>query len=267
MESVDIVVIGGGVLGGAVAFYLAKQAAGSVVLLERHEVAQGNSSLAAGLLTTGRLKSHLIPMVVETYRAIHEIEEITGDSLGMHQTGCLYAAVSPGHQHSIHELASTSSQAGLKVEWLDHLVAAQLVPWLKLPRDNSLLFMPEDAYIDGYTLASGYIKSARSLGVEIRQQTPVLSIIRNADRVTGVRTINGNISAALVIDSAGVWAGMLAHDIGIDLPMAPVRSHYWITTGIPCSRLVSRLSFFLMRAGMPALRTIACYSGFVNRNQ
>ena len=230
MELTDIVIIGGGVLGGAVAFYLAQQDVGRVIVLERHEVAQGNSSLAAGLLTRGRLKPHLIPMVNETYKAIKEIEEITGESLGMHQTGCLYASVSPVHQKEVRELASTSSLAGLKVECLDTTDAAHLVPWLKVPRDSTLIFMPDDGYIDGYTLASGYIKSARWLGVEIRQQTPVLSIIRKGDQTSGVKTANGDLFASLVIDAAGVWAGMLASNIGVSLPMAPVGSHYWITT-------------------------------------
>ena len=234
METTDIVVIGGGVLGGAVAFYLAKQNAGRVTLLERNSVAHGNSSLAAGLLTRGRFKPHLIPMVIETYQAIREIELILGESLGMHQTGCLYAAISPAHQKGIHELSNISSDAGLHVEWLDNTDAAHLLPWLRLPRDSSIIFMPEDGYIDGYTLASGYVKSARKLGVEVREETPVLSILRNAGRVTGVKTANGEISASLVIDAAGVWAGPLAQEAGIGFPMAPVRSHYWITSSHPC---------------------------------
>jgi 4-methylaminobutanoate oxidase (formaldehyde-forming) len=229
MESADIVVIGGGVLGGAVAFYLAKQHAGRVIVLERDSVAQGNSSLAAGLLTRGRLKSHLIPMVLETYKAIDEIEAIIGESLNMHQTGCLYAAVSADHQAGIHELAETSSLAGVKVEQLDHVDAAHLIPWLKLPGNASVIFTPEDGYIDGYTLASGYIKAARTFGVEIREQTLVISMLQNGNRITGVKTAHDEISASLVIDAAGVWAGMLAREIGIGLPMAPVRSHYWIT--------------------------------------
>lgn len=229
MESADVVIIGGGVLGGAVAFYLAKQRAGRVIVLERHTVAQGNSSLAAGLLTRGRFKPHLIPMVLETYQAIDEIEAIVGKSLGMHRTGCLYATISPAQQKAIRELIATSLRAGLRLEWIDQNDAAHLVPWLKLPRDSSLIFMPDDAYIDGYTLASGYIKAARVLGAEIREQTPVVSICRKGDRVKGVKTANGQISASIVIDAAGVWAGLLAQEIGIGLPMAPVRSHYWIT--------------------------------------
>lgn len=60
METADIVAIGGGVIGGAVAFYLAKQKTGRVIVLDRHAVAQGNSSLAAGLLTRARFISDLV---------------------------------------------------------------------------------------------------------------------------------------------------------------------------------------------------------------
>jgi len=231
MESTDIVVIGGGVLGASVAFYLAKEAAGRVIVLERNSVAQQNSSLAAGLLTRGRAKAHLIPLIIETYQAIGEVESITGRSLSMHQTGCLYAAVAPVHQKAVLELAAISTQAGLKVERLDSIEAMRLAPWLKIARDNSVVFMPEDGYIDGYTLTNGYIQSARLLGVEIRQHTPALSLIRNGNRVTGVKTTNGDVLASLVIDAAGIWAGLLAREIGVALPMAPVRSHYWITAG------------------------------------
>ena len=233
MRTADILVIGGGVLGGAVAFYLAKQHAGRVTLLERHSVAQGNSSLAAGLLTRGRFKSHLIPMVLETYKAIDEIQSITGESLGMHQTGCLYAAVSLAHQKEIRELVDVSTQAGIKADWLDIIDAAQVVPWLKLPRTASVVFMPEDGYIDGYALASGYIKGAKKLGVEIQEQTEVLSIRKEGQHVTGVKTTQGDYSSSLVIDAAGVWAGTLAYELGIGFPMAPVRSHYWITAEHP----------------------------------
>lgn len=168
MKSYDVVIIGGGVLGGAVAFYLAKRGVENILLLERHSIAQGNSSLAAGLLTRARFKPALISMVLETYLAIREVESITGQILNVHRTGCLYAAVSPEHQKNLRELAAISAGSGLKVEWLDTTTASHVVPWMRLPRDASVVFMPEDGYVDGYTLASGYIKAARVLGVHIR---------------------------------------------------------------------------------------------------
>jgi 4-methylaminobutanoate oxidase (formaldehyde-forming) len=229
METTDIVVIGGGVLGGAIAYYLARHQAGRVIVLERDSVAQANSSLAAGLLTRGRFKAHLIPMVLETYAVIKQIETDLGESLGMRQTGCLYAAVSEIQRSALHELSDISMRSGLKLDQIDSAAAVLLVPWLRLPPDASVIFMPDDGYIDGYSLASGYIKSARRLGVEFRENTPVLSISRTGQRVTGVKTSSTELSCALVIDAAGVWAGMLAREIGIGLPMAPVRSQYWIS--------------------------------------
>jgi 4-methylaminobutanoate oxidase (formaldehyde-forming) len=229
MKSYNIVIIGGGVLGGAVAFYLAKQNAGKILLLERHAVAQGNSSLAAGLLTRGRFRPDLTKMVLETYHAIEEIEVNTLESLAMNRTGCMYAAISPEHQKNLHELANVAKQNDLLLEWIDITSATQLIPWLRLPRDASIIFMPHDGYIDGYTLTTGYIKAAHSMGVEVRENTPVLSILHQQNHVTGVKTTQGEIFADVVVDAAGVWAGMLARELGIGLPMAPIRSHYWIT--------------------------------------
>lgn len=233
MKSYDVIIIGGGVLGGAVAFYLAKRGVENILLLERNRIAQGNSSLAAGLLTRGRFKPNHIPMVLETYQAIREVEAVTHRSLNVHRTGCLYAAISPEHQKSLRELTAISTEGGLKVEWLDTTSALHLVPWMRLPRDSSVVFMPEDGYVDGYTLASGYIKAAHTLGVHVRENMEVTEIIRRGEHIVGVKTPNEKIHANIVIDAAGVWAGALAYEIGIDLPMAPVRSHYWITESNP----------------------------------
>ena len=228
-ETVDVIVIGGGVLGASVAYALAKQAAGHILVLERKLSGQANTSLAAGLLTRARFKPALIPMVLETYRAIEEVERLTGEPLGLHRTGGLYVARSAERVKELNQLAAVSLEAGLAIEWLEPREAGGLVPWLKLSDDTALLFMSEDSFIDGYRLARGYMKAARQLGVEVHEQTPVLSIFRAGDKVLGVETDRGMIEASTVIDAAGVWAGLLAKEIGVNLPMAPVRSHYWIT--------------------------------------
>lgn len=233
METADIVIIGGGVLGAAVTYYLSKFSPGRVVVLERHSVGQQNSSLAAGLLTTARFKPDLIRMVKETYQAIDEIEAATGESLGVHRTGCLYAATSLSQQEKLRHMANLASGAGLAVEWLDRVKAMKMIPWLWLPEAATVMVMPADGYVDGYSLARGYMRAARSAGVEVREGMPVLSLQQDGDRVTGVTTNDASISAPIVIDAAGVWAGMLARAIGIHLPMAPIRSQYWISAGHP----------------------------------
>ena len=117
----------------------------NILLFELNSIAQGNSSLAAGLLTRGRFKPDLISMVLETYQAIREVEAVTRRPLHVHCIGCLYAAVSPEHQKNLRELAAISTEGGLKIEWLDTTAASHLLPWMRLPRDTSVVFMPERA--------------------------------------------------------------------------------------------------------------------------
>ena len=229
METYDVIVIGGGVTGTSIAYHLTKNYGLKVILLERHFVAQANTSLAAGLLTLARFKPGLIPMVKETHRVINEIEELDGTELGLHRTGSIYLASEPEYIKELGVLAGLAVQENIQVEWLDKQSAMERLPWLNLPPDCSIAFMPADAYIDGYRLANGYLKVARSFGLEIREMTQVTGILQTAGRVTGVETAKGPVSAFMVIDAAGVWSGLLAQEIGVALPMAPVRSQYWIT--------------------------------------
>jgi len=108
-----------------------------------------------------------------------------------------------------------------------------LVPWLKLSSGAAVLFTPQDAFADGYLLAQGYARAARANGVTILQNRAVKSIRLSNGAVKGVLTSEGELTGSVVIDAAGIWAGLLAWELGIGLPMAPVRSHYWITAPDP----------------------------------
>jgi 4-methylaminobutanoate oxidase (formaldehyde-forming) len=108
-----------------------------------------------------------------------------------------------------------------------------LVPWLKLPSGAAVLFTPEDAFADGYLLAQAYARAARANGVTFVRNRAVQRIRLSNGAVTGVQTSEGELAGSVVIDAAGVWAGLLAWDLGIGLPMAPVRSQYWITAPDP----------------------------------
>ncbi len=94
--------------------------------------------------------------------------------------------------------------------------------------------MPDDAFIDPYLLANGYARAARSRGVIIRSGEEVTSILRSGTTVQGVRTREREVPARCVVDAGGAWAGLLAWEAGVHLPMAPVRSHYWITGPEAC---------------------------------
>ena len=214
-------------------YYLAGLGRGQVRLLERRTVAGANSPRAAGLLSRPRPKAALIPLVLETYAAIADLEDDLGQSLGLRQVGSLHVADSPAARASLADLVQNASSTGVVSEWIEPADAVRLVPWLTLHGEEAVVFFPEDAFVDPYLLTRAYSHAAKLRGAVIREGVGVTAIRRQGDRVIGVETAEGFLAAPVVIDAAGVWAGVLAWQVGIGLPMAPVRSQYWITAPHP----------------------------------
>lgn len=229
IHSADVVIVGGGIIGCAIAYYLSQQAAGRVLLIERRLIAEANTSRAAALLTRARAKACLMPLVRETYQVIEELEAQLGETLGLRRVGSLHVAASPATKFELNELVEVARQAGLEAYWVAPEDASAMVPWLTLDNNARVAYMPEDAFIDPYVLTHAYARAARENGVIIWQNIAVTEILRSGQQITGVNTDLGFVASPIVIDAAGVWAGLLAQQVDCPLPMAPVRSHYWIT--------------------------------------
>ncbi len=230
VHSADVVIIGGGVIGCAIAYYLSQQAVGRVLLIERRLIAEGNTTRAAALLTRARAKTCLMPLVRETYQVIAELEDQLGETLGLRRVGSLHVAASPATKYELNELVEVARQAGLEAYWVAPQDAEAMAPWLELDHGAWAAYMPEDAFIDPYVLTHAYARAAQHNGAIIWQTTAVTDILRSGQQIVGVNTELGFVASPIVIDAAGVWAGLLAQQIDCPLPMAPVRSHYWITT-------------------------------------
>jgi 4-methylaminobutanoate oxidase (formaldehyde-forming) len=225
----DVIIIGGGVLGCAIAYYLAGLNRGHVLLLERRTVAGANSPLAAGLLSRSRPTAALIPLVAETYAAIANLEDELSQSLGLQQVGSLHVAASPAARAGLADLVKTANDAGVAAERITPADAMRMVPWLALNGDEAAACFPTDAFVDPYLLTQAYAYCARGRGVTIREGVAVTGVRSQGQRVVGVETSEGFVAGQVAIDAAGAWAGILAWQLGIGLPMAPVRSQYWIT--------------------------------------
>lgn len=229
MESYDVVIIGGGIIGTSISYYIAKSTNARILVIEKNQIAQGNTSLAAGLLTLARSSTDLVSMVKETNKTINEIEHESGGKVGLIHSGSVYSSSITQSKKEMLELVSNAESSGISVELLSDREIKKLLPWIELPQDSYNVFMPEDGYVDGYSLCMGYKRMASKLGIVFQEQNEVKKILRNGNKITGVETNNGPIACSLVIDAAGVWAGKIAADVEIFLPMAPVRSQYWLT--------------------------------------
>jgi sarcosine oxidase, subunit beta len=114
------------------------------------------------------------------------------------------------------------------VEWSAEEARAR-VKWLAIEDSAMSVFLPRAGYVDSYRLATAYGSAAKKRGVEFLVGAEALGVRTRSGRVLGVETVDGFIESSWVVNCAGPWAGILSAELGWHLPMAPVRSQYWIT--------------------------------------
>lgn len=231
MESVDHIIVGGGIIGAAIAYHLKSK--GSVLVLERNELASAASSRAAGLILQASPKPSKIQLAQKTVALIPTLKEELGEDVGFHGVGSVRVAASDQRVQELHDMVDHASDHGIPFEWLDSNDACRRVPWLNPAQIQKAVFFPTDGYADPYMLTMAYVRAAQARGAEFRPRTAVTDVLITGDRVTGVRTPAGEIASASVIDACGVWAALFSKCVGFPLPMAPVRSHYWIAEPDP----------------------------------
>lgn len=226
----DVVIIGGGILGCAIARYLSRLPGLSVTVVERHGLGEQTTSYAAALLTRIRPHSALTALAMETFRAIEEMGQSSGEPLPLRSVGSLQVSARPDGLRQLEETARRAKEAGVTAKAIAVQDAMQLAPWLDLTPDTAALWLPGDGYIDPYSLCMAYAAEGRRHGVRFRLKQSVSDLLMQGGRVTGVRLGHGEVlSAGLVVDAAGPWSTALARQVGVHLGMAPVRSHYWIS--------------------------------------
>ena len=229
-EKADAVIIGGGIFGCAIAYYYTRNNPGKkIVVLERNEICNSATSRAAALVTRIRSKKNFIPLSLETYHAIAAMEKQLGESLDVKQVGALHVAASEASVAELEALMQTANEFNEPAEYLSHEAAQKKVPWVNTDNVLQFGFMPREAYCDPYLLGTFFARCAKLQGAEIRSGIETNEILMDGNSAIGVSTNDKNIFADAVVIAAGAWSPILAMQAGISLPMAPVRSQYWIT--------------------------------------
>lgn len=229
-EKAGVVVIGGGIFGCAIAYYYTKNNPGKkIIVLERNELCNSATSRAAALMTIVRSKRSYIPLSLETYHAVADMEKQLGEKLDMKTVGMLHVAASEQKVKDLEGIMEIAEAFKQPAGYMSNKEAHKMAPWLKTDEAIKIGFMPNEAYCDPYLLGTFYARCAKMQGADIRQGTEVNGLIMEDNNAVGVSTSGENILGDMVIIAAGAWAPILAAQAGIGLPMAPVRSQYWIT--------------------------------------
>lgn len=221
-SSVDIVVIGAGVIGASVAHHLAVLGAGRVQVFERGRIGEGTSAQSSGILRTHYSVPSNVELALRSWRVYERFADELGDdeaSAGLVRCGYLIAA--PPGDKAVALRASLVDQRtrGIAVHELDARQAAERLPIARFEGDELIGFEPDAGFGDATLVASSYARAARRRGVRIAEGVAVQGLVIEGGRVTGVRTAQGEVHADVVVSVQNIWATELQAWAGLALPL------------------------------------------------
>jgi glycine/D-amino acid oxidase-like deaminating enzyme len=232
VEEAGYVVIGAGALGACTAYNLARRGARKVLLLDRYGLGSQTSPRAAGLTSKVASTELGVRLMHEAVEHLARFEAESRRTIDFHRSGSLKAALTPAGEQRLRQDADRAAAVGIAVDTISSEQAARLAPFFQPGRARSILYCPEDAWVDPKKVAVGYADRAAEVGAELRANTTVTGILRRDGRVLGVRTQDGEIHAEVVVDAAGAWAGLVAEVAHIRVPMIPTRHQLYVTEPI-----------------------------------
>jgi 4-methylaminobutanoate oxidase (formaldehyde-forming) len=229
-----IVIIGGGILGCSVAYWLTKMGEPDVVLLEQHQLTDGATWHAAGLvgqLRSSRNTTRMLEQSVEMYRGL---EAETGQAVDWHETGSLRLACSPERVMELKRLTTMAKSFGLPMEVISPQRAQELFPLMSTTDVLAAAFLPTDGYIDPSSVTQAIARGARMRGATICEQTKVVKIDVDGRRCTRVHTIGtdgteSSIECEMVVNAAGMWGMEVGKLVGARVPAVAVEHQYLLS--------------------------------------
>ncbi len=228
MHKTDVLIVGGGVIGCAIAYFLRKKQV-NVVLLERGEIGGQASSAAAGLLAPlgplsgpGPFADLVLAGFSSLSSLVPELEESSGMHMGYERTGALRTVRNPKRVIHLQKRLKNWQALGLQLYWLNGEEARQQEPLLA-PDICAAIYAPEESQIRASSIVQAFARAAQSAGAQIYPHQEVNEIIIQNRRATGVRTTQGkNIACDKLILASGAWAAQCSEWLNITLPITPL---------------------------------------------
>lgn len=230
-QSAEVVIIGGGIIGCATAYYLAKQGITDVVVVDKSYLASGSTGrCGAGVRQQWGLKMNVL-LATESIKAFETLNEEldTGLDIEFKQKGYLMLAYSEKMVEQYKKNVELQQSLNVPVKLISPDEAREIVPYLNTDGLLAATFCPTDGHINPFVATNSYAEAARRMGVRIMTYTEVTGIEVERDRVIAVDTNKGRIHTNAVLNASGGYSREVAALAGVNLPTHPERHQILVT--------------------------------------
>ncbi len=252
----EIIIIGGGAVGVGCAYALAKAGWTDILVLERaDEVGAITTSQGAGLCGQVRDSAERTKLAMHSVMTFRELQR-SPVKPDWNEVGSLRVALSDRRADEFRRLKQTADEAGLETELIDVAEATRRFPLMDFSTATAILWCPTDGYVTPRSIAASYRHNAERLGARFATGTALEEVVVENGRVSGVKTNRGNAGCRFVVNAAGAHAHHVAKQVGLVLPIFPVRHEYFVTVPIdgltadlPCFRIPELTLYGRVRDG------------------
>ena len=231
-------VIGGGIVGASVAYFLSRYPDADVTVFEKATIGSGTTAKSAATfcLIDDSLAHEFWSVRLFGFKFYRSLEDDEPGSTGFEQTGTLTVAPYQDYERYVQQAVDLAVASGYRAEyWHDHAKILEVIPDLNLDGVLGAGWCPDDGFFDATMIASTLARRAREAGARVMTGTKVEGITMRDGRVSGVTTDQGDFDVEVVIDATGPWARTTAGYVGLELPLWHTKAEVFIL--VPAARL------------------------------
>ena len=231
-----VVVVGGGVIGTSIAFHLAEAGAPEVVLIERHQLASGSTSKAAGGVRAQFSDPLNIQLGARSLEAFAAFGDRPGHEIDFRRVGYLFLLSQPADVATFERSIRLQNRLGVPSRLLDPGEAGRLSPLIDIGGLLAAAFSPDDGLATPEAVVQGYAAGARRHGAQVVTGCELLEVRVAGGTITAVVTSKGVVETPALVCAAGAWSRRVGAMVGVDLPVTPSRRQVLLTeplAGLP----------------------------------
>ncbi len=227
----DVVVIGGGIIGVATAWFLARRGV-SVVLCEKGRIAAEQSSRNWGWVRQQGRDPREVPLIMESLRVWETLEKDIAADVGFKKTGLLYLADSEAEVADFEQWLADVREFPLDSRIISGTELDAVFPG-QSRLSKAALYTPSDGRAEPFVAAPAIARAAQAAGAIILTNCAVRGIEKAAGRVAAVVTEKGRIRSSRAVLAGGAWSTLFCRSLGIRLPQLSTRASVLRTERLP----------------------------------